>query len=101
MKEQQNKMIQVLDHYSNDIYNIAPAEGKIQYECFKKMEMKQSLFHIYSQMEKNTWTESRGKRIPLAKYFNNRLMNANGRFAKDIDYIFFSQYLSELKQVID
>lgn len=52
MKEQQNKMIQVLDHYSNDIYNIAPAEGKIQYECFKKMEMKQSLFHIYSQMEK-------------------------------------------------
>lgn len=28
-------------------------------------------------------------------------MNANGRFAKDIDYIFFSQYLSELKQVID
>lgn len=28
-------------------------------------------------------------------------MSADNRFAKDIDYIFFSQYLSELKQVID
>lgn len=57
--------------------------------------------HLFPNGKKTTWTESRGKRIPLAKYFNNRLMNANGRFAKDIDYIFFSQYLSELKQVID
>lgn len=29
------------------------------------------------------------------------VINADGRFAKDIDYIIFSQYLSELKQVID
>lgn len=73
---------------------------KIQYECFKKMEMKQSIFPIYSQMGKTH--RMREKRITLAKYFNNRLMNADGRFAKDIDYIFFSQYLSEeLKQVID
>lgn len=28
-------------------------------------------------------------------------MNADDRFAKAIDYIFFSQYLSELRQVID
>lgn len=28
-------------------------------------------------------------------------MHADKRFAQDIDYIFFSQYLSELKQVID
>lgn len=42
--------LNTLEKYFNDIYNRAPAEGKIQYECFKKMEMKQSLFHIYSQM---------------------------------------------------
>lgn len=28
-------------------------------------------------------------------------MNADNRFAKDTNYIFFSQYMSELNQVIE
>lgn len=50
---------------------------------------------------RNTWTEERDLNITLSRYFNNRLMHADRRFAQDTDYIFFSQYLSELKQVID
>lgn len=45
--------------------------------------------------------ETREKRLTLARYFNNRLMNADDRFAKDTNYIFYSQYMSELNQVIE
>lgn len=92
---------EVLDHYFNDIYNIAPAEGKNPVRMLQEDGNEAKSFPHLFPNGKNTWTESREKRITLAKYFNNRLMNADGRFAKDIDYIFFSQYLSELKQVID
>lgn len=48
-----------------------------------------------------SFDEPRDKRLTLARYFNNRLMNADNRFAKDTNYIFFSQYMSELNQVIE
>lgn len=31
------------------------------------------------------------------KYFNQRLLNVDGRFAKDIDYLFVAQYIVEAK----
>ena len=42
----------------------------------------------------------RDTRITLSKYFNNLLMNTNDRFAKDSNDIFFTQFTSDLNQVI-
>lgn len=92
---------EVLDHYFDDIYNIAPAEGKNPVRMLQEDGNEAESFPHLFPNGKNTWTEDREKRITFAKYFNNRLMNADNRFAKDTDYIFFSQYLSELKQIID
>lgn len=92
---------EVLDHYFDDIYNIAPAEGKNPVRMLQEKGNEAKSFPHLFPNGKNTWTESREKRITLSKYFNTRLMSADNRFAKDIDYIFFSQYLSEFKQVID
>lgn len=92
---------EVLDHYFDDIYNIAPAEGKNPVKMLQEKGNEAKSFpHLFPD-GKNTWTEERGLIITLSRYFNNRLMHADKRFAQDIDYIFFSQYLSELKQVID
>ena len=35
------------------------------------------------------------------KYFNQRLLNVDGRFARDLDYLFVAQYIVEAKQVLD
>ena len=35
------------------------------------------------------------------KYFNARLLDIDGRFAKDLDYLFLAQYNTEAKQVLD
>lgn len=73
---------EVLDHYFNDIYNINPV--RMLQEDGNEAK---SFPHLFPN-GKNTWTESREKRITLAKYFNNRLMNAVG--LRKILIIYFS-----------
>ena len=35
------------------------------------------------------------------KYFNQRILDVDGRFAKDIEYLFVAQYTVEAKQIRD
>ncbi len=35
------------------------------------------------------------------KYFNQRLLDIDGRFARDLDYLFVAQYIVEAKQILD
>lgn len=79
---------EVLDHYFDDIYNIAPAEGKNPVRMLQENGNEAKSFPHLFPNGKNTGTKSREKRITLSKYFNYRLMVADNRFAKDIDYIF-------------
>ena len=37
----------------------------------------------------------------MRRYFNQRILNVNNRFAKCTDYLLFAQYLCESKQVLD
>ena len=34
-------------------------------------------------------------------YFNQHLLDVDGRFARDLDYLFVAQYIVEAKQVLD
>ena len=36
----------------------------------------------------------------MSRYFNNRILHADGRFAQNVEYIFYAQYLSEVEQVV-
>ncbi len=40
-------------------------------------------------------------RLTARKYFNQRLLNCDGRFARDTDYLFAAQYATEKKQIAD
>ena len=48
----------------------------------------------------NTYRDSRPRKITLARYLNMRVLNADVRFAQNIEYIFYAQYLSEVQQVL-
>ena len=38
------------------------------------------------------------RKLTCRKYFNQRLLDVDGRFARDLDYLFVAQYIVEAKQ---
>ncbi|MDD9818100.1 MAG: hypothetical protein OXU61_08220 [Gammaproteobacteria bacterium] len=50
---------------------------------------------------KGGFAEQRPRKITYRKYFNARLQDVDGRFARDLDYLFVAQYIVECKQVLD
>ena len=92
---------EVLCHYFDDVYSLAPGEGKNPVKILQEAGNEAKTFPCLFPSGQNTWNENRDIRITLSRYFHNRLMNADNRFARDSNYIFFSQYMSELNQVIE
>ena len=43
----------------------------------------------------------RPRKITYRKYFNQHLLDVDGRFARDMDYLFVAQYIVEAKQILD
>ncbi|XP_062597054.1 uncharacterized protein LOC134258504 [Saccostrea cucullata] len=92
---------EVLDHYFDDIYDIAPGEGNNPVRMLQEEGNEAKTFPYLFPSGSFSWNDIRETRITLSRYFNNRLMNTDARFAKDSNYIFFSQYMSDLNQVIE
>ena len=46
-------------------------------------------------------TEGRTAYLPISKYFQQRLLNVDTHFARNIEYIFCAQYIADIKQVED
>lgn len=92
---------EVLDHYFDDIYSIAPGEGNNPVRMLQEPGNEAKTFPYLFPSGQFSWNDQRDIKISLSRYFNNRLMNADDRFAKDSTFIFFSQYMSDLNQVIE
>lgn len=86
-------------YYFDYIYNIAPAKGNNPVRMLQTQGNEAKTFPYHFPRGHFSWNDKRDTRITLSRYFNNRLMN--DRFAKDSSYIFFSQYMSDLNQVIE
>ena len=44
-------------------------------------------------------SEFRPVKLLIHKYFQQHLLNADGQFAKNIEYLFCAQYICDLKQI--
>ena len=44
---------------------------------------------------KGCFGEVRPRKLTYRKYSNARLLDVDGRFAKDLDYLFVAQYITE------
>ena len=85
----------------DQIVSIAPAEG--QKPLFI---MSDPNFELMCNPDKFCYGEGgfgkkRQRKITYRKYFNARLQDIDGRFARDLDYLFVAQYIVECKQVLD
>ncbi|CAB4019984.1 myosin heavy fast skeletal muscle, partial [Paramuricea clavata] len=82
-------------------YSIAPGEN--QTPCAFLMDEK---FEELANPSKYPYgrgglSTKRQRKITARKYFNQRLLHKDGRFASDIDYLLAAQYTVEAKQVRD
>lgn len=48
-----------------------------------------------------TFRSKRPRKLTYRKYFNQRLLDVDGRFARDLDYLSVAQFIVESKQVLD
>ncbi|XP_057683515.1 uncharacterized protein LOC130910330 [Corythoichthys intestinalis] len=91
---------EVLDQYVDNVLNVAPAEGNNPVKLLSDMTNEAKCFPVLFPQGINTFHERRQHKLTLARYFNNRILHADGRFARNVEYIFYAQYMSELQQVI-
>ncbi|XP_057716041.1 uncharacterized protein LOC130931338 [Corythoichthys intestinalis] len=91
---------EVLDQYVDNVLNVAPGEGNNPVKLLSDMTNEAKCFPVLFPRGMNTFHECRHQRLTLARYFNNRILHADGRFARNVEYIFYAQYMSELQQVI-
>ncbi|XP_044191554.1 uncharacterized protein LOC122969696 [Thunnus albacares] len=90
---------EALDQYFDDIVNIAPAEGNSPVRVLSDHTNEAKCFPVLFPLGSKTFHDSRSYRLTLSRYFNNRIMHADGRFARNVEYIFFAQYMSEIDRV--
>ena len=84
-----------------EVVCLAPAEGQKPLSI-----MIDSTFEAMSNPDKfptgdGCFYAERPSKLTYRKYFNQRLLDADDRFAKDIDYLFVAQYIVEAKQILD
>ena len=86
-----------LEHPEVIIY-VAPGEGQ------RPLFMTDPNFEAMFNPDKfclGSGTFSTERPTKPRKYFNQRLLDVDGRFARDLDYLLVAQYIVEAKQVLD
>ncbi len=84
-----------------EIVCLAPGEGQKPLQI-----MTDTNFEAMSNPEKfpygtGCFSNEKPCKLSYQKYFNQRLLNVDGRFASDTDYLFTAQYIVEAKKILD
>ena len=87
---------------ANQIFSIAPGEGSKPIPLLTDKSFEQLSNPDKFPSGKGSYADTnRNTRLTLRKYVNAQLLDHDGRFAKDIQYIFGMQYAVEHEQVRD
>ncbi|KAF1381252.1 hypothetical protein PFLUV_G00151700 [Perca fluviatilis] len=84
--------------FSEGIYSVAPAEGNKPVSFFKTPNLEAMAFPVQFPTGKNTLDENRFRRLTPCSYFKTRLCCVDDRFAKDTNFLFFAQFVTEMYQ---
>ena len=92
-----------LEQLDNEIYTCAPGENNVpqyillddHFEVLAYPDM-----FPYGRGGYNT-SDKRTTKLSLRKYYQQRLLNVDGQFANNIEYLFCAQYATEIKQIRD
>ena len=87
----------VADNFEDEILCIAPAEAGTP----GSVEGKEAdAFPILFPDGRNTYMQNREIKLTFSQYVKSRLLSSSFKFAQNMEYVFFLQYLKELKEVL-
>ena len=83
------------------IYSVAPAEEHRPLDIMSDAHFEEMSNPSKFPYGKGGFNTNRPHKISLRKYFQQRLLDVDGRFAKDLEFLLASQYKVECKQIRD
>ena len=86
---------------ATSIVNIAPCEGQKTIAILTDSKFEEMTNPTKFPYGVGGFGTHRPKKLTIRKYFNQRLLDQDGRFARDLDYNFTAQYTIESKQIFD
>ena len=82
------------------MFNCAPGENNIPKYILLDEQFEELAFpDLFPYGSGGYYSKERQCRLPIRKYFQQRLLNVDGHFAKNIEYIFCAQYISDIQQI--
>ena len=88
------------DSLENVIYNCAPGENNIPQYILLDDDFEVMAFpDLFSHDVGEYCSRDVHCCLPIRKYFQQRLLNVDGRFSRNIEYIFCAQYISDIQQI--
>lgn len=83
------------------LLNLAPGEDKKPIGLFSDKHSEEIAFPTLFPKGNFGFDSQRERPISLVKYFNQRILNCDNRFAASTEYLFYAQYRTEAKKVAD
>ena len=90
-----------VDATTDNVFAIAPGEGHKPISILQDKHFEEISNPTKYPTGKFGLITERKIMLTVRKYFNQRLLDADGRFARDIEYLLTAQYAVESKQVAD
>ena len=98
---QQDSCTLQLEHIEDGVYSVAPGEDNLPKYVLLDKDFEVLAFpdlFLFGEDGFHT-VEKRDTPLSLRKYYKQRILNVDGCFAKNIEYLFCAQYAADLKQI--
>ena len=91
--------LQAEDIDINKVLSIAPGEGAKPLNILTDHLFEEMSFPHKYPTGRGGFSEERKEKLTIRKFFNQRLLDVDGRFAKDVEYLLAAQYAVEHDQI--
>ena len=89
-----------IDNLENVVFNCAPGENNIPKYILLDEQFEELAFPDLFPYGYGGYHSRKSEcHLPIRKYFQQRLLNIDGQFAKNMEYIFCAQYISDIQQI--
>ena len=89
-----------IENIENQIYQCAPGENNIPKYMLLDNDFEVLAFPDLFPYGSGGYHNSHRKvKLTIRKYFHQCLLNVDGRFAQNIEYLFCAQYVADIKQI--
>ena len=88
------------ENFENQIYQCATGENNILKYILLDNDFKVLAFQdLFPYGSGGYHSANRKVKLPIRKYFQQCLLNVDGRFAQNIEHLFCAQYIADIKQI--